>query len=238
MEAIGVECVGRQASQLPILLLFVVVVVYLFYIAWQTGSSAQYYESAILCECSKLAGRDYLERHNRLASLVLWSLCRVHGIPCEDKYICDPILEHTKTNDTVQEHPVPKDYVSEARGTSDAHISPQDQKIKILWDFTIRCDRFIEHRRPDIVLVEGPAKKALIIGIAVPGDPCVVEKEVERWQVETEIVPVVVGTLRTVSKQLPGYLDTIGITSYCSVSELQKNALFCSAAIPRNVLDL
>ena len=165
----------------------------------------------ILCECSKLAGRDYFERQNRLASLVHWSLCRVHGIPCEDKYYkhhCDPVLEHTKTSVTVQEHPAPKDNVPEARDTSDSKISPQDKKIKILWDFAIRCDHFTKHRRPDIFLVDGPAKKALIIDIAVPGDPRVVEKDIEKrakyqilareihrlWQVETQIVPVVVGT--------------------------------------------
>ena len=45
------------------------------------------------------------------------------------------------------------------------------------------------------------------------------------WQAETQIVPVVVGVLGTVSKQLPGYLYSIGITSYWSVAELQKNAL-------------
>ena len=120
-----------------------------------------------------------MEGHNRLAYLVHWSLCRVHGIPCEDKYYkhhCDPVLEHTKTNATVQEHPAPEDNVPEARDTSDANISPQGQKIKIRWDFTIRCYRFIEHRRPDIVLVDGPAKKALIIDIAVPGDPRIAEK--------------------------------------------------------------
>ena len=95
-------------------------------------------------------------------------------------------------------------------------------------------------------------KKALIIDIAVPGGPRIAEKEVEKrakyqllareihrlWQVETQIVPVIVGTLGTVSKQLPGYIDTIGITSYCSASELQKNAFLGSAAILRKVLDL
>eukprot|EP00117_Sycon_ciliatum_P002415 scpid102915/ scgid7652/ len=94
------------------------------------------------------------------------------------------------------------------------------------------------------VVVDGPAKKALIIDIAVPGDPRVAEEEVKKrakyqllareihrlWQVETQIVPVVVGTLGTVS--------TIGVTSYCSVSELQKNALLGSEAILRKVLDL
>ena len=108
-----------------------------------------------------------------------------------------------------QEHPAPEYNVLEEGDSSDAKISPQDKKIKILWDFAIRCDRFTKHRRPDIVLVDGSAKKALIIDIAVPGDPRVAEKEVEKrakyqllaceihrlWQVETQIVPVVVGAL-------------------------------------------
>ena len=64
------------------------------------------------------------------------------------------------------------------------------------------------------------AKKALIIDIAVPVDPRIAGKEVKKrakyqllareihqlWHVETQIVPVVVGTLGTVS--------TIGVTSY------------------------
>ena len=55
--------------------------------------------------------------------------------------------------------------------------------------------------------------------------------------VETQIGPVVVRTLGIDSKQFPGYLNTIGITSYCSESELQKNALQGSAAILRKSLD-
>eukprot|EP00117_Sycon_ciliatum_P049285 scpid92943/ scgid5798/ len=98
--------------------------------------------------------------------------CTWDIIMCEDKYYkhhCDPMIEHTKTNASVQEHPALRDndYVFEARDTSDVNISQQDQNaIKILWDFshfTVRpCDRFIEHRQPDIILVDGLAKKALI----------------------------------------------------------------------------
>ena len=119
------------------------------------------------------------------------------------------MLEHTKNNATLQEHPAPEDNVPEARDTSNAKISPQDKTMTILWDFNI--DRFMKHRRPDNVLVDGAAKKALVIDIAVSGDPLVAEKEVEKrakyqllarkilplWQVETQFVPVIVGTLGT-----------------------------------------
>ena len=46
-----------------------------------------------------------------------------------------------------------------------------------MWDFTIQCDRTIEARRPDIVLVDKKNKEVIIIDIAVPGDSRVKEKE-------------------------------------------------------------
>ena len=124
--------------------------------------------------------------------------------------------------------------------------------MKVLWDFTIQCDHFIEHRRPDIVVVDELARTALIIDIAVPGDSRVADKEIEKrekyqllaremhrlWHVEVEVVPVVVGTLGTVTERLPAYLERIGIAGFCSVEVLQKNALLGSAAILRKVLDL
>ena len=202
----------------------------------------------ILCQCSKLAGQDYLERHNRLASLIHWSLCRVHGIPCADKsynHQVDKVLEHTPTNASLERQDPDED-------TTNSDSSRGYNKIKLLWDFTIQCDRFIEHRRPDIVLVDGPGNRTLIIDIAIPGDPRVVDKEVEKrekyqllsreihrlWQTKVQVVPIVVGTLGTVSKQLTNYLEILGIQQHCSVTELQKTALLGSATILRKVLGL
>ena len=96
------------------------------------------------------------------------------------------------------------------------------------------------------------AGRALIIDIAVPGDAHVLDKEVEKcekyqllareiyqlWRVKAEVVPVVVGTLGTVSQHLPAHLDKIGIGKYCSVGLLQKAALLGSATILRKVLDM
>ena len=137
--------------------------------------------------------------------------------------------------------------------TEGAATHSQGHKIKLLWDFTVQCDHRIEHRKPDIVLVDESAGRALIIDIAVPGDARVLDKEVEKcekyqllareiyqlWRVKAEVVPVVVGTLGTVSEQhLPAHLDKIGIGKYCSVGLLQKAALLGSATILRKVLDM
>ena len=44
----------------------------------------------------------------------------------------------------------------------------------------IQTDRVIEHRRPDIVVVEKIGGKCFIIDIAVPGDHNVQQKELEK----------------------------------------------------------
>ena len=249
----------------------------------------------------KKAGRDDFERHIRLAFLVHWSLCPVHGIPCEDKYSkhhCDPVLEHTKTSATVQEHPAPQDNVPEAWDTSDANISLQDQKIKILRNFTSRCDCLCTDglilfwlmdlpRRPwsltllYLVIHTSPKRKLrnlqgfnFLLAKSIGYDKNILAYKVffflffcftlpyssisrsRGWlwpsrqegryacligelklkyhtpppQVDTQIVPVVV------SKQLPGKIDTIHITSYCSVSELQKCSLAGQLACVRSLM--
>ena len=85
--------------------------------------------------------------------------------------------------------------------------------MKILWDMNIQMDHVIEHRRPNIVVINKD-KKALLIDIAVPADARVEEKEQEKinryqalarelkrlWKVETKVIPIVVGALGTVAK--------------------------------------
>ena len=51
--------------------------------------------------------------------------------------------------------------------------------MKILRDMNIQTDHVIEHRRPDIIIVDKDNKRALLIDIAVPADARVEEKEQE-----------------------------------------------------------
>ena len=53
-------------------------------------------------------------------------------------------------------------------------------KVKFLWDMNIQTDHVIEHRLPDIVVIEKDNKMALLIDITVPGDTRVEKKEQEK----------------------------------------------------------
>ena len=92
---------------------------------------------------------------------------------------------------------------------------------------TIPCDRDIETRRPDIVVVEKENNKATIVDIASPWDHRVYKKEGEKidkyqdlkreigrlWGIRhLEVVPVVVGALGVVSKRLDAWLEKLVVT--------------------------
>ena len=102
----------------------------------------------------------------------------------------------------------------------------ENDKCKILWDFTIQIDMEIVHQRPDIVATDKENNKCrIIIDIAIPGDQNIKEKELEKinqdqdfrlkvqklWNVKATVIPVVVGALGTVIEELENHLKTIGI---------------------------
>ena len=105
----------------------------------------------IICGCSKLSQRDYKKRHETLARVVHWELCKVYDCPYSSKW-----YEH-----------------------SPARIT-ENEEVKILWDFTITTDREINHRRSDITVPDKNNNKVLIIDIAVPSYSNVESKERER----------------------------------------------------------
>ena len=70
----------------------------------------------LVSSCSKIAQSDYKERHDRVASVLHWNLCRKYNLPTADKW---------------WEHKVDKVL--------------QKQDVKILWDFKIQTDKHLEH---------------------------------------------------------------------------------------------
>ena len=52
--------------------------------------------------------------------------------------------------------------------------------MRILWDFDIQTDHYIEHGRPDIMVFENDSRKFFIIDIASPDDQRVAETEQEK----------------------------------------------------------
>ena len=124
----------------------------------------------------------------------------------------------------------------------------ENEEVKILWDFMIQTDRVIEHRRPDIVVVEKIGGKCFIIDIAVPDDHNVQHKELEKtkkyedlridiarlWNKEVSVIPIVVGALGTLTANLRKNLKELGIPNV--IPCLQKSALLGTASILRPFL--
>ena len=92
--------------------------------------------------------------------------------------------------------------------------------VKILWDFKIQTDKHLAHNIPDITVVE---KKRVKI-------------EIERlWEKQATIVPVVIGSLGTIPRDLRKHLRTIDLESISS-SQLQKTVLLGTTHILRKYL--
>ena len=139
----------------------------------------------IICECKKLAQREYRRRDDTVAKLVHWKLCEKHNLERKEKW-----YEHCPEGAT------------------------KDDNVKLIWDINIQCDNVIEARRPDLILVDKKAKSYVIIGVAIPGDCRIHEKEIEKigkyqklkrelkrlWSLKKfEVVPVVVEALGCIS---------------------------------------
>ena len=55
----------------------------------------------------------------------------------------------------------------------------EGENFKILWDFTVQCDRKIEARRPYIVFIDKKEREVVIIDVAIPSDDRVKDRELE-----------------------------------------------------------
>ena len=114
----------------------------------------------------------------------------------------------------------------------------ESENSKILWGFTVQCDRKIEARRPDIVFIDRKEREVDIIDVAIPSDDRVKDKELEKvekyqllkdeitkvWHMgKVIVVPVVIGALGTVSVNFKKYMKQIGVKG--SLEVIQKTAL-------------
>ena len=99
----------------------------------------------------------------------------------------------------------------------------ESENFKILWDFTIQCDRKIEARRRSTQFLS--KQYPLSFEIA------------KVWHMRNVIVlPVVIGALGAVSVNFKEYMKRIGVKVRLKV--IQKTALLGTAKILRKVLSL
>ena len=118
----------------------------------------------------------------------------------------------------------------------------ENGRVKILWDFNIKTDHVIQHRRPDIVVLYKIERKYHLIDITVNGDKKIESKEQEKidnyrelrrevkkiWKLSVVVVvPVVIGALGVTPKRLEDWLKKL----------LPKAALLGTAEVIRQVLE-
>ena len=173
--------------------------------------------------CEKIAQTDYKGRHDRVATLIHWSLCKQYGFPRCDNW-----------------------------WTHQAEKVLENDDFKVLWDFSIRTDKVIEAHRPDIVIVDKRSKEALLVDVAIPGDARVAIKETEKinkyqdlaievqrlWELrKVKVVPIVIGALGAVPVAFRKHLKSLNISDV-SVEQLQRTAILGTANILRRYLKL
>ena len=174
----------------------------------------------IVAGCKMLAGSAYMERHNQVAGIVYRNICTQYG------------LEVPKSQWAIPQKVV------------------ENNRAKVLWDFSIQTDKQLLANQPDIVVVDKERKRAVVIDVAIPADANIRKKEHEKvdkyqglreqlermWKVKASVVPVVVGALGAVTPKLGEWLQQIpGTTSEASV---QKSAVLGTAKILRRTLKL
>jgi hypothetical protein len=175
-----------------------------------------------LCSgCPILATREYIARHNKVAQHVHWKVCKHYGLEAADRW-----YEH-------QTPPV-----------------IENDKVCVLWDFSIHTDRTIKANRPDIVIRDKRKKMCWLLDISIPNDANTSLKTFEKlakykdldieltksWGVKVKTVPVIIGALGVINKNTRKYLKEIpgDVTFY----ELQKMALLGMSTILRKALSL
>ena len=175
----------------------------------------------IVSSCPALAKQEYLERHNKLASYIHWTICKKNNFEVATNW-----YDHTPQR------------VMDSSSTT------------ILWDMSIHTDREIAANRPDIIIKDKVEKTCYLIDIAIPNDNNVGVKELEKrskykdleielarmWDMQVINIPIVIGALGLIRKGMIKNMSKISET--LRIELCQKVALLGTARILRKTLSL
>ena len=120
-----------------------------------------------------------------------------------------------------------------------------------MWVFPVQTNKFLEHNRPDITVIDKKSKKYLLIDLACLFDTRIKRKEEEKctnyselkYEVariskmrKVEVVTVVIGALGTITKHFEKWIEKLdlGLTT----EALQMPCLFGTARTIWKVLDM
>jgi len=159
----------------------------------------------LLSACPAQAGTTYVHRHNLVARVMHWHLCKHFSLPFA------------------------------ARSWFSHNPPPvcENSTVKLLWDFHLQSSSHHASNRLDSVLFTYPQKKIYFLEISCPGDINVSSKEKEKvskylplardfhlmYHMVVEVIPIVFGHSGVVSidcvkylKKIPSYCDNLFTT--------------------------
>ena len=171
--------------------------------------------------CSAMAPTDYTDRHNQVASIIHWNICRHLQVPVESRWY---------------------------RHQPDRLVNKETEGIMAMWDTAIPTARKMKANRPHTCFRNEKDNTCHLIHISCPTDGKVGRKhaakfarysdvrvEISRmWQCRTRVVPVVLGALGTVHAGIARWLDII--LGHHNLQHLQKEVLLGSAWILHKVM--
>ena len=124
----------------------------------------------------------------------------------------------------------------------------ENDSHKLLRDFDIQTDHLIPARGPDLIIINKKKRTCIIVDYAVPADHRRKQKESEKkdkyldlarelkqlWNMQVEIIPIVIGAFGTVTKGLLKGLEDLEVGG--RVETIQTTALLRTVRILRRVL--
>ena len=125
-----------------------------------------------------------------------------------------------------------------------------NKHIKLLWDMRIQTNKELDHSKPDIVILDKESRLCKIIEVTCPFDTRILEAETEKigrcqdikyeleriWSCkEVKVIPIVIGSLGTISKTFESWLTQV--SEKIHFGTLQKACLLGTSRILRYVLN-
>ena len=181
----------------------------------------------VVSECKVFAQNEYKKlRHDKVAAILHWELCKKYGFALSGKS-----YEH---------------FVDKERKVL------ENDRAKLLWDWSVQTDVKLDHNKPDLILLVKETKTCYIIDVACPFDTRIDKKEDEKnkhyndlkyeikkcWSRDVKkviTVPIIIGALGCVTKNLERNLEQIGASLDLEV--YQKTCLLGTARIVRKFLN-
>jgi hypothetical protein len=141
----------------------------------------------IISACPK---EQYTKRLDRVSAQLRFNIRKEIGVQLNKKHWYEHVLKSAETS----------------RGG----------KVTILWNQQLQTDRTIPSNKPDIVICDNEKETCMLIGVAIPGERNVSQKEAEEilkykdltieiqhmWTVKTRVIPVIIGATETITKSL------------------------------------